>query len=73
MSFDGSDFGEEIMYFIENGIYPSGKYGSWHNPRIGDSSGAIQKTINWLNRYIREETLRQLEIRFGTGQTFINS
>lgn len=70
MSFDGEDFGEEIMYFIENGVYPSGKYGSFHNPRIGDGSGAIQKTINWLNRYLRRTVSKELALRFNTGQSF---
>lgn len=64
--FDGKDFGEGLIEFVENGRFDSGRVGSTGNPRIGHGSGAIQKTINWLNKYLDGEVKRMIELDFGS-------
>lgn len=62
IGFDGKDFSEGLMDFVEYGRFTSGKSGSLTNPRIGDGSGAIEKTMNWLNKKVNTEILKKINI-----------
>lgn len=62
VGFDGDDFGSGLIEFIENGTFDSGNKGSLTNPRVGDHSGAIEKTKKWLDKYVKDEVKKQLQI-----------
>lgn len=62
VGFDGRDFSEGLVEFVEYGRFLSGKSGSRTNPRIGDGSGAIEKTMNWLNKKVNTEIMNKINI-----------
>lgn len=62
VGFDGNDFTEGLVEFIEDGRFSSGKRGSPNNPRFGKGSKAIEKTMNWLNKKVNSEIMRQVNV-----------
>jgi hypothetical protein len=64
--FDGDDFNEGLIEFIETGSFSSGKTGSLSNPRIGSNgSRAIEKTRTWLNKHLSDEVKKQVKSKLG--------
>lgn len=60
------DFGNGLIEFIENGVFDSGKFGSFSNPRIKHGSHALYATEQWINRYVKSEIKKRLSIYLGT-------
>lgn len=67
IGFDGNKFSEGLIEFVENGIFDSGRTGSQNNPKIGKGSFAIQRTIKWLNKYLKNKITSELKLRFGNN------
>lgn len=65
VGFDGSNFGNGLLEFIENGVYNSGKTGSMANPRIGDGSNFFSRTVDYVNQYAKANVLKKLEYKLG--------
>lgn len=64
VGFDGKQFNEGLVQFIENGTFYSGNKGA--SPRAGKGgSGAIEKTEKWLEEYLDKEVKRRLELTIG--------
>ena len=67
-SFEG-DFWMNMIEYIDTGYFPVG-IGSLTNPRLGHGINFIEKTENWLNKYLRNKVNREIEIFIGRKQVF---
>lgn len=67
VGFDGEDFTEGMIRFIEDGkFYSSGRIGSPCNPRAGKKgAGMIEKTSKWLERYLDTEIKKKIKFYYG--------
>lgn len=61
ISFDGEDFGEGLIQFIDQGKYDSGKVGSLKNPKVGKGSNFIKKINIWLKTYVDNEISKRVK------------
>lgn len=61
-------FFNSFVEYIETGYFGSNQTGghitgNWTNPRIGDGSYFIERTLKWLNRYMQYEVERKIGLK----------